>query len=285
MTLDCITVIGLGLIGGSAALALKERGFCDKVIGVDHNLAHTKEALELGLVDEITTLEEGVRKANLILIAIPVDSARKLLPTILDLITEEQTVTDMGSTKGGICSVAAAHSMHHRFVGGHPIAGTENSGPSAAFASLFDGKAAVLCPHPDVNEQALETVEDLYGCLGMAYTAMTPDEHDKHLAYVSHLSHISSFTLGLTVLDLEQSEKTIFDLAGSGFASTVRLAKSSPEMWAPIFAQNRTHLLAALDAYMEHLTLFRKLIEEGNEEEARQQMARANDIRRILEKP
>jgi len=275
-----ITVIGLGLIGGSLALAL--RGFQTHMIGVDKNPEHCQMALELGIVDVVLNLEEAVRIADLIILAIPVDAARNTLSLILDLIPSKAAVVDMGSTKSGICQNVRNHSKRANYVASHPIAGTEYSGTKAAFSSLFNGKTTIICEKELSADFALKMVEEMYKLLNMKVVYMKPDEHDLHVAYVSHLSHISSFTLGLTVLDIEKNEKNIFDLAGSGFASTVRLAKSSPEMWNPIFIQNKVHLSNALAAYILRLTEFKENMENGESDKLFDLMKEANKIGKII---
>lgn len=277
-----ICVIGLGLIGGSIAISLKERGFASKVIGVDKNINHCNEALKIGFIDEFLPLEQGIAKADVILLAIPVDAARNMLPGVLDLLKENQTVIDLGSTKEGICTIADAHKNRKLFVASHPIAGTENAGPSAAFDGLYDGKITIICNEKDSKPEAVEVCKDLYEVLKMKVLYMDAHEHDKHIAYVSHLSHITSFVLGQTVLQIEEDEKSIFNMAGSGFASTVRLAKSSPDMWAPIFEQNQEHLSNALGAYISNLQSFKDKIDAGDKESLHDLMKKVNDIRRVL---
>jgi prephenate dehydrogenase len=275
-----ITIIGTGLIGGSLALGL--RGFQTKFIGVDKNAEHAKLALELGLVDAVLELKEAVKISDLIIIAIPVDSAREILPKILDEINDETVVTDMGSTKAGICKAVENHKRRRNFVAAHPIAGTEYSGPKAAIHGLFNEKTAIIADKELSSDFALQTVEKMFKLLNMRIIYMESEKHDLHIAYVSHLSHISSFTLGLTVLEIEKDEAQIFNMAGSGFASTVRLAKSSPEMWAPIFVQNAEYLSKALDIYIENLKKFKNVIDNKLSEEAKILMKKANEIKRII---
>lgn len=275
-----ITVIGLGLIGGSMALDLKERKFCQKVIGVDSNPEHCKAALNLGIADEILPLEETLT-SDIIIIAIPVTQTELLLPKILYKIGENTVVIDVGSTKQRICNSVKKHPRRNQFVGTHPIAGTENSGPAAAIKNLFDNKISILC----AEESALWVVErasQLYETLNMNLLFMKANDHDMHVAYVSHISHISSFALATTVLEIEKNTSTIFNLAGSGFASTVRLAKSSPEMWAPIFEQNSKHVSKALSIYIKHLTKFKKNIDKKNTKAICESIKKANEIRKIL---
>lgn len=278
-----VTIIGIGLIGGSIALHLKASGKAKKITGVDRNENHLKEALQLGIIDESAPLENALEKTDLVIIAIPVNAARELTPKILDQIGENTVVMDMGSTKAGICAQIQNHPKRKNFVATHPIAGTENTGPKAAFNGLFTNKVSIICDRDKSAEQAIRVVEDLYNSIPMRLIYMDAEEHDMHIAYVSHLSHISSFTLGLTVLDMEKNEKNIFNMAGSGFASTVRLAKSSPDMWAPIFEQNTSNVSTALGIYIEKLKLFKQYIDQKNIEKIRELMIEANQIRRILD--
>jgi prephenate dehydrogenase len=278
-----ISIIGLGLIGGSLAIDMREKGIAENIIGVDKSTKNAKDALHIGLVDEIYDLDKAIKLADLIIIAIPVDQTKKILPEILDKIIDTTVVMDVGSTKEGICRIADQHKGRANFVATHPIAGTENFGPLGAIRGLFNKKLTIICDADKSSDFAKSKVESLYTTIGMKIIKMNSKEHDLHAAYVSHLSHISSFTLGLTVLEIEKNEETIFELAGSGFASTVRLAKSSADMWAPIFEQNSHHLSIALGAYINKLTLFKKYIENFETDKIHNLIEEANDIRRILE--
>lgn len=277
------TVIGLGLIGGCMALDLRRAGAATLLTGVDSNEGNGKRAIELGLVDKIESLETALTDADLVILAIPVNAIASVLPRVLDLIPDTATVIDAGSTKGLICRAVHEHPRRASFVAAHPIAGTENSGPDAAFPGLFSGKTNIICERSRSAERALNIATGIFATLGMHTIFMEAEEHDRHVAYVSHLSHVSSFLLGLTVLDIEKDEKNIFALAGSGFASTVRLAKSSPEMWAPIFEQNLDYLSQALLEYIMHLQKFHYLLQKRDTQQLRTIMASANEIRRVLE--
>lgn len=278
-----VAIVGLGLIGGSAGLKLKQTGFASEVIGVDLNSSHADRALELGLVDRLQAFNEAIESADLILLAIPVTHMVSLVPVILDQIDDRHVVLDLGSTKQGICESVVNHPKRGRFVAGHPIAGTENSGPDAAFEELFEDKTGIICDKDLSDADAFELANDCFKALGMHMIYMDSKSHDLHIAYVSHISHISSFVLGKTVLEIERDEASIFNLAGSGFESTVRLAKSSPQMWAPIFQQNKTHISNALGAYIDNLVAFKEYIDEGREEDLLETMRNANDIRRVLD--
>ncbi|UXX78209.1 prephenate dehydrogenase [Reichenbachiella carrageenanivorans] len=278
-----VSIIGLGLIGGSVALKLKKSGFADQVIGVDLNDEHADMAKKMGLVDDCLVLPQALSIADLVILAIPVDSIRKLLPSVLDRIDERTTVIDLGSTKSGICEAVLGHPNRKNFVAAHPIAGTENSGPEAAFDSLFDGKTGIICDADESQQASFLLAKACLEALDMHVVEMGSKSHDLHIAYVSHLSHISSFVLGQTVLEIEKDEATIFNMAGSGFESTVRLAKSSPQMWAPIFKQNQKHISASLGAYIENLQAFKNMIDSGEEDAMIDCMKNANDIRRVLD--
>jgi len=277
-----ISIIGVGLLGGSFALSLREKYPNMKFIGVDQSLVNQKIALAKGIVDEIMTLEEALQVAELNVLATPVDAITGLLPKLLDQLPEGRTIMDFGSTKELICQVADAHPKRAQFVAVHPMAGTENSGPGAAFKELLPGKNVIICDKEKSNPDALTLVDTFLRDVGMKIHYMTPVEHDLHLAYVSHLSHISSFALGLTVLEKERDEKAIFDMASTGFSSTVRLAKSSPQMWAPIFDQNRINVSKALGDYIEFLKKFKEAIDSKDLTTSLDFMSKANDIGRIL---
>lgn len=278
-----IVIIGTGLIGGSVALAI--RGFNTHIIGVDANVEHCKKALELGIIDEISTLEQALPRAELVILAIPVDAARKVLPHILDAIKDNAVVIDMGSTKVGICNNVRSHARRSQYVASHPMAGTENSGPEAAFPDLFKGKKTIICEKELSADFALQQAELLYKILGMSILYMNAEEHDKHIAYVSHLTHVIAYALSLTVQEIEKDEKTIFEMAGSGFGSTVRIAKSSTDMWTPIFKQNAKYLTASIDKYIEILLHFKSVIQENNDGELYSMIKEANKIRNVLDKP
>lgn len=276
-----VTIIGLGLIGGSMAIDLRKRGFAGKLIGVDINPTHAAAAKTIGLIDNEATLEEGVCQADLVIVATPVNATIKLLPEVLDLV-DRHVVTDVASTKGEIVAAVQNHPNRRRFVASHPMAGTENSGPWSALSGLYDGKAAIICDPRDSDDDAIALVERMYAALYMRCLHMESHEHDVHVAYVSHISHVSSFALALTVLDKEKDKKNIFDLASGGFSSTVRLAKSGSAMWTPIFLKNRDNVLTVLDTYLTYLNQFKEALEQGDEERMDALIREANTIRRVL---
>jgi len=278
-----VTVIGTGLIGGSMALDLKKRRLATAVFGVDKNSIHLAKALEVGIIDEAKSLEEAVPASDLIILAIPVDNAPEVLKSVLDNIKPEATVIDVGSIKQNISAAVADHKNRSQFVACHQIAGTEFSGPDAAHYYLFDGKVNIICDADKSSASALATAEKVFDTLKMKAIKMDAAEHDRHIAYVSHLSHITSFTLGLTVLDIEKDEKSIFNMAGSGFASTVRLANSSANMWAPIFHENKENLVTAIDAYVDKLNALKTMIQQNDLDKTHEHIASANEIKRILD--
>ena len=278
-----VCIVGLGLIGGSLAIDLKRRGFASLITGVDSNIHHQNIALHSGLVDKIASLEHAVKKSDLIILSTPVNTNREMLPGILDLIKgTSKVVTDMGSTKAGIAAAVLNHPVRGRYVASHPMAGTEFSGPMAAIGKLFDYKHAIICDRELSDEDALKTVIDMFTLLNMRLSYMNATDHDVHVAYVSHISHITSFSLALSVLDKEKDEENILKLAGGGFDSTVRLAKSSADTWAPIFIQNSEPIIEVLDNYLEKMNLFKKYIQEHNAEGLKDLMNEANKIRKIL---
>ena len=279
-----IGIIGLGLIGGSMAIDLKRRGFAHEVLGVEADPVNAAAACQMGLVDEVTDLAGCVSGGDLVVLAVPVGAAVRLLPQVLDMIPEgsDKVVMDVCSTKEVIADAAKNHPQRSHYVATHPMAGTEYSGPWAAMSGLFDGHACIICDAENSCPDAVAKVETLYDVLNMRTIRMDSSNHDVHTAYVSHISHVTSFALALTVLDKEKDEKHIFDLASGGFSSTVRLAKSSPDMWTPILSQNRENVLHVMDTYIEKMNEFRKAIAEGDEPRVRSLIEEANRIRRII---
>ena len=278
-----ISIVGVGLLGGSFALAVREKYPKAHFIGVDASSVHGQLALAKGIIDEMKPLDEAIAQSTLVVLATPVNTILTLLPTVLEHLPADATVLDLGSTKEGICALADQHPKRPQFVAAHPMAGTENSGPGAAFRELLPGKNLIICDREKSQPDSLSLVEAVFSDIGMKLFYMTPQEHDLHLAYVSHLSHISAFALGLTVLEKEKDEQAIFDMASTGFSSTVRLAKSSPQMWAPIFDQNRDNVSQALTDYIEFLQRFKAVIDDRDVPGSLDFMARANVIRRVLE--
>ena len=278
-----VGIIGLGLIGGSMAVDLRRRGFADEVLGVETDPVNAAAAEKIGLADRIVSFEECVGQADLVVLAVPVAAAVKMLPQVLDRFAgQKKVVIDVCSTKEQLARAVKYHPERRRYVGTHPMAGTEYSGPWAAMPGLFDGHAGIICDAQESDPKAVRTVECLYEILNMRTIYMDSSSHDVHTAYVSHISHVTSFALALTVLDKEKDEKHIFDLASGGFSSTVRLAKSSPDMWTPILTQNRDNVLHVIDTYIDKMQAFRTAIEEGDEDAIRGLIEESNKIRRII---
>ena len=275
-----LTVVGLGLIGGSMAKDLRKARFTQEITGVDSSPENAQEALRLGIIDRIDSLESAVAKADMVIIAIPVDKVLNTLTKVLDLISDQTTVIDVGSTKKLIAEAVENHPKRRNYVAAHPMSGTENSGPTAALEGLFEGKINIICDQEKCGPQHLAFAEKVFQVLGMDIAYMTADEQDHSTAFISHLPHAAAFALANAVLDKEDRE-IIFDLASGGFNSTVRLAKSSPEMWGPIFQQNKQYVVESLDVYIKHLKAFRKSI-ENDPEEMMALMTNANRIRGIL---
>ena len=283
-----VGVIGLGLIGGSMAIDLKRRGFATKILGVEADPVAAGAAKTIGLADELVSGEECVGRSDIIVVAVPVGAAVKMLPEILDRIhsgasaSDKKIVIDVCSTKEHICSAVKYHPARKQFVCTHPMAGTEYSGPWAAQPGLFDGRACIFADQEESAPWAVQTILELYSCLNMRPIFMSSSSHDVHTAYVSHISHVTSFALALTVLDKEKDEKHIFDLASGGFSSTVRLAKSNADMWVPILSQNHDNVLHVMDTYIEKMQEFRKAIADYDEDRIRELIAEANRIKKIL---
>ena len=278
-----VGIVGLGLIGGSMGLDLRKRGFASRVTGVESESVNAEAALRIGLADSIAGIDECVAESDVIVLAIPVGAACKLLPQVLDrVVGTDKVVIDVCSVKESMCQVAAGHQARSQYVATHPMAGTEYSGPWAAMPGLFDGRACILCDVEESSPKAVRLVEKLYDALNMRVTYMRSDAHDMHVAYVSHISHITSFALALTVLDKEKDEKHIFDLASGGFSSTVRLAKSSADMWVPILAMNHDNVLRVMDTYIEKTKEFRSAIDAYDEGRIRELIEEGNKIKRII---
>lgn len=293
-----VGIVGLGLIGGSMAIDLRRRGFASEILGVEAEPVNASAALNIGLADEIVDVEQCIDRSDIVVLSVPVGTAVKMLPMVLDRFAEtrpgpdpadvssgvrcKKIVIDVCSTKASLVEAVRNHPARRRYVATHPMAGTEYSGPWAAQPGLFDGRACIICNGDDSDKDAVEEIEALYDCLNMRLTSMDASAHDVHTAYVSHISHITSFALALTVLDKEKDEKHIFDLASGGFSSTVRLAKSNADMWVPILSQNRDNVLKVMDTYIEKMNEFRDAISSGDEKRIRELIGEANRIKRIL---
>ena len=284
-----IGIVGLGLIGGSMAIDLKRKGYASEIVGVESDPLNASAAERIGLVDSVTDLKSCVAASDVIIVSVPVGAAMKIVPEVLDIMAElypdggcGKVVMDVCSTKENLAGSVKYHPMRKNYVASHPMSGTEYSGPWAALPGLFDGRACIICDFNESSPAAVRVVEEIYDVLNMRVVYMNSSSHDVHTAYVSHFSHVISFALALTVLEKEKDEKHIFDLASGGFSSTVRLAKSSADMWTPILLQNRDNVLHVMDTYTEMLGAFRKAMEDSDEESLRKLIEDANRIRRII---
>ncbi len=276
-----IAIVGVGLIGGSMALQLHEKKLSSRLIGVEASAQHAEQALEYELVDEVLPLDEAIEAADVIILAVPVNVQVNLLPQILDKVTD-QIVMDMGSTKSDLIAAIQNHPNRGRYVATHPMWGTEYSGPAAAVRGAFEGKAVIICNRNESDADAVEWVEKMYQKIGMRVVDMDARAHDLHVAYVSHISHITSFALANTVLEKEKVESAIFQIASAGFESTVRLAKSNPAMWVPIFLQNKENILDVLSEHIDQLTKFKNYITNSDQENLQSLISDANKIKRII---
>lgn len=276
-----VAIVGVGLIGGSLAIRLHEKKIASRLIGVEANEQHARQALDLELVDEVLPLDEAIAASDVVVLAIPVDRMVGLLPNVMDLVSD-QIVVDLGSTKSQLIQAVAHHPKRGRYVATHPMWGTEHSGPQAAVRNAYENKAVIICNAGESDPDALEWTRSMYKKIGMHLLEMEAAAHDLHAAYVSHISHITSFALANTVLEKEKEDQAIFELASAGFESTVRLAKSNPAMWVPIFLQNRENVLDVLTEHIAQLSRFRDSIASGDAASLEELIGAANKIRRIL---
>ena len=279
-----IGVIGMGLIGGSIAKDLRARGFTNYVYGVGRNQENLNQAIALGIIDEAVDMDTAIANSDILILSTPVTTMVNLLPTILDKLASNTVVIDVGSTKAVLCEAVHNHKNRKQFVAIHPIAGTENKGAVSAINNLFDNKMCIFCETELSSPEAVKKAKDLFACLKMELIEMTAKDHDLHLAYVSHLSHVISYALGATVLEIEKDKSKILELAGSGFASTVRLAKSGPEMWVPIYQQNTENVIDAVTAYIDKLQEFKNILVEKKFDKLHDYIVNANEIRKVLQK-
>ncbi len=280
--METAIIIGLGLIGGSMALELRKR--CGYAIsGIDANPENVQKALELGIIDKEASYDD-IAQADMVIVAVPVDVIPKVVKKTLDYVGVNTLVLDMGSVKKHICNAVKDHPNRRNFVAAHPMAGTEHSGPEAAIYNLFDTKVMVFCEAEKSDKNMIYRALCFSEALNMRTKLMSPEEHDRHVAYISHLSHVSSFMLGKTVLQIEKDEQSIFDLASTGFSSTVRLAKSDADMWCPIFLENKQNVLKSLDEYIRNLQEFRVLIANSDAENLRKTIKEINYIRKVLDR-
>lgn len=276
-----VTIIGTGLIGGSFAIAMRDHKIAERIIGIDFSSENIARARELGIIDQTMALDEAIAQSDLVVLAIPVNAIPIEAVKILNRV-DNQVVMDMGSTKEELCEVIALHPRRGRLVATHPMWGTERSGPEAAVHGAFEGRVVVVCEKERSDADALALVEQIYTQIGMPIKYMNAQEHDMHTAYISHISHITSYALALTVLEKEREDSQIFDLASGGFATTVRLARSSAAMWTPIILQNKYNILDVLRENIHQLQIIRKMIENDDEPAIRKMIEKANTISKII---
>jgi len=276
-----VGIVGLGLIGGSIGLKLKD--LYDNIIiyGYDIDDDSVSYCLKNKIID-VKFDEEFISELDFLFLAIPVESIKKQLSDYLNKTSNKTLIIDLGSTKFQICNSVENNQNRKNYLAAHPIAGTEFSGPNSAKKDLFNDKVMILCDTEKTDPNLLLDAKKIIKSLGMSIKTMNSKEHDKHIAYVSHLSHISSFMLGKTVMDKEDDEHAIYNMAGSGFESTVRLAKSSPEMWSSIFVENKKNIIESLDEYISNINNFKKLIELSDQKTLNDEMRRINGIKKIL---
>ncbi len=277
-----VYIIGIGLIGGSLGLSMRSRGIASSIIGSDSSAENEAIALEEGIIDRAASLDEGLEVADVVILSTPVSVAPSLAVKILNKLKPHQLLLDVGSIKGEICEMVSMHALRSQFVATHPMWGTEYSGPKAAQRDAFDGSTVVLCDSEQSSEHALQVATKIYQQLGMNIIEMNSEEHDLHAAYISHISHITSFALALTVLEKEREEQHIFDMAATGFESTVRLAKSSHSTWIPVLLRNKYNVLDVLREHIHQLQLLRKAIERDDAKGLEEMISRANTIQRII---
>ncbi|PUE64079.1 prephenate dehydrogenase [Arcobacter caeni] len=274
-----IGIIGLGLMGGSLAKAVKRYGIANKVYGFTNSEKNKKDILDLNLVDELVDLETLKKVSDVIILAIPVDAIIGMFPDFLD-INENTTIIDMGSTKEYIVK-SIPKKIRQNFIAAHPMTGTEKSGPKAAIDDLYEGKTVVFCDLEDNGNLHVNKAFKIFQAIGMRIVVMDSNQHDIHACFMSHLPHILSFSLANTVMSHEDP-KSIIALAAGGFKDMSRIAKSSPRMWGDIFKQNKKNLLASIDLFENQLQNAKKMLEEDNYELLEEWMKKANTLHEIL---
>ena len=273
-----VAIVGLGLMGGSLALDLKKYNLATKIIGYDRNQKHRKEALELGLVDEVVEFD-AIKSADIIFLAIPVEGIIEALQNLKD-VAKTTTIIDLGSTKAKIVATCPSQ-IRTNFVAAHPMTGTEYSGPLAALEGLYYDKIVVLCNIEENDRLHKERAENIFVAIGMQIVYMDAKEHDLHAAYISHLPHAISYALANSVLK-QEDPKSILILAAGGFRDMSRLAKSSPKMWSDIFKQNKKNLLISLEVFKKELRYAKELIEKERWEELQEWMEHATTLHKIF---
>ena len=276
-----IGIIGLGLMGGSFSIEMRRLFPNSLILGNDISQINIKSAKRLELIDDVFEIN-NLSGFDIVLISVPVDISLKIVNRVLDHVAEHTLVLDVGSTKLPICNEVQNHPNRQNFLAMHPISGTENSGPDASVKGLYTGITNIVCEKEKTGLKQFRLALSIFQKLEMNTIYMDPKVHDQHISYVSHLSHITSFILAKTVIEKEIDEKNIFDLAGSGFESTVRLAKSSPEMWSPIFIQNKNYIIEALSEYIDNLEVLKRMILKNENEVIINDLNNINRIKEIL---
>ncbi len=274
-----IGIIGLGLMGGSLGLELKKVPNKYVILGYDHNLEHQKDALKLGLVDKVTNNLSNIKECDVIVLTIPVDAIIEISKNLKD-IKEESTIIDFGSSKEKI-DKAIPKEIRKNFVTAHPMTGTEKFGPTAAIEGLYDDKVMVVCNKEKSGNLQNRVALEIFSDINAKVVFMEAKEHDKHVAFISHMPHAVSYAIANSVMKQENPEN-IIALAGGGFKSMSRIAKSSPKMWEDIFRQNRTNMLKSLDIFNKEMKLCQELIEKEEWEKLHLWMSSANRLHSIL---
>ena len=274
-----IGIIGLGLMGGSLGIALKEYQPSCRIIGLDHNEEHCREALELNLVDTVARSLREIEKCDVLFLSIPVDGIISILQRLKG-ISPKTTIVDLGSTKSKIVA-SVPPSIRKNFVAAHPMTGTEKFGPSAAIKDLYRDKVVVVCNLEESGEHQQETALKIFRNIGMKIVFMQASQHDRHAAFISHMPHALSFSLANAVMK-QEAPRSITALAGGGFKDMSRIAKSSPDMWEDVFRQNKVNLLTAIDHFCAELELCRKMVEDEEWDQLNQWMQSANKLHDIL---
>ena len=276
-----IGIIGIGLMGSSFALDFRSKNKNSKIYGFDNDQKSLDYSIKNKIVDELLS-DENCRHLDFLIISVPVHYISNIVKKYLNHISKNTLVIDLGSTKKSICDSLKNHPKRDQFLATHPIAGTENSGPMSAVSGLYFNSINIICESNKTRLDLLEKALKLFKSFKMKIIKMDPSDHDKNIAYLSHLSHISSFMLAKTVLRKKSLKKNIFDLAGSGFESTVRLAKSSPETWTSIFNDNKSNITKALDEYIDNLKEIKSLIDNNQKDILFDDLNKINLIREIL---
>jgi prephenate dehydrogenase len=275
-----VLIIGVGLIGGSLGLALKKAKMADRILGVGRSKSNLDEALQLGAIDEVVGLSQGVAQADLIVVCVPVAQTEEILKQIKPYLKPDAIVTDVGSTKMDVIMAAKNALLDDviQFVPAHPIAGSAKHGASASQVDLYVNRQVIICPLQENNTQRVEAIEAMWRGVGANLFKMSAVQHDAVFAAVSHLPHVLSYALMLQVANAEDAP-TKFRHAGAGFRDFTRIAASSPEMWRDICLANKSAILKELDQYLNVVKHLQTLIQEGNGEQLEKLFSKASESR------